>query len=97
MKDSADKFTNDILGAKRRGRPASPSPKTGAQRMREHRQKMEMYTFDLRDVMARKREKDYHTIGEAFEDLLWDCLYSHENNLPSDFFVEFPELAPDPA
>lgn len=39
MKQSADRFTVDMFGAQRRGRPPKLAPKTNAQRQREFRQR----------------------------------------------------------
>lgn len=39
MRQQADKFTADMFGAKRRGRPPSLAPKSNAQRQREFRQR----------------------------------------------------------
>lgn len=94
MKDSADKHTKDLLGAKRRGRPSMPAAKSAAQRMRELRQRQAFVTFDLHDVAQRKKDKCYSTYGEAFEDLLGDLIC--DENLPAWFAERFPDLvAPD--
>lgn len=37
MKQAADKFTGDLFGEKRRGRPPKPNAMTVTQRVRKHR------------------------------------------------------------
>lgn len=53
MKQPADKFTVDMFGAKRRGRPPKLAPKSSAQRQREFRQR---HKFDFL-IAASRNEK----------------------------------------
>lgn len=55
MKHQADKFTADMFGAKRRGRPPKLAPKTNAQRQREFRQRRK---FDFLNSVTRNGKSD---------------------------------------
>jgi len=55
MKQGTDKFTMDMFGAKRRGRPPKLAPKSNAQRQREFRQRRK---FNFLNSVTRNGKSD---------------------------------------
>lgn len=55
MRQQADKFTVDMFGAKRRGRPPTQAPKSNAQRQREFRQRRK---FNFLNSVTRNGKSD---------------------------------------